>query len=80
MSKARLVITAVVVGGRSQAEDARDYGVPKGWVSRLVARYRAEAEVLKAGWTPARTRGLHHRQGGQLRVNLSQGSPLSCLG
>jgi transposase InsO family protein len=40
MSKARLVITAVVVEGRSQADVARAYGVSKGWVSKLVARYR----------------------------------------
>ena len=42
MSKARLVITAVVVEGRSQAEVAKAYGVSKGWVSKLVARYRNE--------------------------------------
>ncbi|MBM2623892.1 helix-turn-helix domain-containing protein [Actinoplanes sp. LDG1-06] len=42
MSKARLVITAVVVEGRSQAETARAYGVSKSWVSKLIARYRAE--------------------------------------
>ena len=42
MSKARLVITAVVVEGRSQSEVAREYGVSQGWISRLVARYRAE--------------------------------------
>jgi transposase len=45
MSKARLVITAVVTEGRSQADVARDYGVSKGWVSKLVARYRAEGET-----------------------------------
>jgi transposase len=45
VSKARLVITAVVVEGRSQAEVARCYGVSKGWVSKLVARYRAEGET-----------------------------------
>jgi transposase len=45
MSKARLVITAVVVEGRSQGEVARAYGVSQGWVSRLVARYRTEGEV-----------------------------------
>jgi transposase InsO family protein len=45
MSKARLVITAVVTEGRSQGEVARAYGVSQGWVSRLVARYRAEGEV-----------------------------------
>jgi transposase len=45
MSRARLVITAVVVEGRSQAEVARAYGVSPGWVSRLVARYRAEGDA-----------------------------------
>jgi transposase InsO family protein len=45
VSKARLVITAVVVEGRSQAETARIYGVSKGWVSKLLARYRAEGEA-----------------------------------
>ncbi len=45
MSKARLVITAVVIEGRSQAEVARDYEVSKGWVSKLVARYRDEGEA-----------------------------------
>jgi transposase len=45
MSKARLVITAVVAEGRSQGEVARADGVSQGWVSRLVARYRAESEA-----------------------------------
>ena len=44
MSKARLVITAVVLEGRSQADVARDYGVSKGWVSKLIARYRLEGD------------------------------------
>lgn len=44
MPKARLVITAVVLEGRSQAQVARDYGVSTAWVSRLVARYRAEGD------------------------------------
>ena len=44
MSRARLIITAVVLEGRTQAAVARDYGVSKGWVSKLVARYRAEGE------------------------------------
>ncbi|MEV4568538.1 helix-turn-helix domain-containing protein [Nonomuraea sp. NPDC049419] len=42
VSKARLIITAVVVEGRSQTEAARTYGVSKGWVSKLIARYRAD--------------------------------------
>ena len=45
MSKARLVITAVVAEGRSQGDVSRAYGVSQGWVSRLVARYRAEGEA-----------------------------------
>ena len=45
MSKARLVITAVVVEGRTQSEVADAYGVSQGWISRLVARYRAEGEA-----------------------------------
>jgi transposase len=39
------VITAVVVEGRSQAEAARAYAVSKGWVSKLLARYRAEGDA-----------------------------------
>jgi transposase InsO family protein len=45
MSKARLVITALVVEGRSQSGVAREYGVSQGWISRLVARYHREGEV-----------------------------------
>jgi transposase InsO family protein len=45
MSKARLVITAVIVEGRSQADVARSYGVSKGWVSKLVARYRTDGDT-----------------------------------
>jgi transposase InsO family protein len=45
VSKARLVITAVVVEGRSQSEVAREYGVSQGWIGRLVARYRSEGEA-----------------------------------
>jgi transposase InsO family protein len=41
MSKRRLVITAVLAG-QSQSEVARTYGVSQGWVSRLMARHRAE--------------------------------------
>ena len=45
MSKARLVITAVLIEGRSQHEVARAYGVSQSWISRLVARYRHEGEL-----------------------------------
>jgi transposase InsO family protein len=45
VSKARLVITAVVIEGRSQSAVAREYGVSQAWISRLVARYRAQGEA-----------------------------------
>ncbi|GAB3229642.1 IS481 family transposase [Glycomyces halotolerans] len=49
MSKARLIITAVILKGRSQAEVARDYGVSPGWMSKLIARYQREgAAAFKA--------------------------------
>ena len=56
MSLARLVITAVVVEGRSQREVAADYGVSRQWVNVLVGRYRTEGE---AAFTP-RSRRPHH--------------------
>jgi transposase InsO family protein len=44
MSKRRLVIAAVLAG-QSQSEVARTYGVSQGWISRLMARYRADGEA-----------------------------------
>jgi len=45
MSVAKLVVTAVTVQGVSQAEAAATYGVSKGWVSKLMARWRAEGDA-----------------------------------
>ncbi len=45
MSKARLVITAVVFEKRSVGEVVAEYGVSRSWVYELVARYRAEGEA-----------------------------------
>ncbi|WP_188744924.1 helix-turn-helix domain-containing protein, partial [Phycicoccus endophyticus] len=45
MSKARLVITAVVQQHRSVAEVAASYGVSRSWAYELVARYRVEGEA-----------------------------------
>ena len=45
MSKARLIITAVVLEGRSPSEVARSYGVARSWVYKLVERYRCEGEA-----------------------------------
>jgi transposase len=49
MSKAQLVITAVVVEGRSKSEVARDYGISRNWVQQLVKRYETEGA---AAFTP----------------------------
>lgn len=42
MSKAQLVITAVVIEGRSKSDVARDYGLSRYWVHQLVKRYETE--------------------------------------
>ena len=42
MSKAQLVITAVVLEGCSKSEVARDYDVSRYWVQQLVRRYETE--------------------------------------
>ena len=44
MSKARVIVSAVIVEGRSKAEVARDYGVARSWVYTLTNRY------LAGGW------------------------------
>jgi len=45
MSMSRVVVTAVVLGGRPKSAVARDYGVSRRWVQILVARYLAEGEA-----------------------------------
>jgi hypothetical protein len=45
VSKARLVITAVLIEGRSQSQVARDYGVSQSWISRIIARYTLEGDA-----------------------------------
>jgi hypothetical protein len=45
VSKGRLVITAVLIEGRSQSQVARDYGVSQSWISRLIARYTLEGDA-----------------------------------
>jgi transposase InsO family protein len=45
VSKARLVITAVVVEGRRSGEVAATYGVARSWVYELVERYRAQGDA-----------------------------------
>ena len=65
MSKARLVITAIEVEGRSPAEVVAAYGVSRSWVYELLARYRTEGDAAfeprsrrphgSPGSTPAQT-------------------------
>ena len=45
MSKAQLVVTAVMVEKRPVSEVARAYGVARSWIYTLLARYRAEGEA-----------------------------------
>jgi hypothetical protein len=59
VSKARLVITAVVVEGRRPAEVAVCYRVARSWVYDLVARYQEEGEAAfepRSRRPPARPR------------------------
>ena len=56
MSMARLVVTAVLVEGRTKSEVARDYGVSRRWVITLVQRFLAEGD---AGLEPRSRRPNH---------------------
>jgi transposase len=56
MSKAQLVITAVVLEGRSKSEVARDYDLSRQWVPQLVNRYQIDGA---AAFEP-RSRRPHH--------------------
>ena len=44
MGMAQLVVTAVLVEGRSKSEVARSYGVSRRWVITLLQRFLAEGE------------------------------------
>jgi transposase InsO family protein len=55
MGMAQLVVTAVLVEGRSKSEVARQYGVSRRWVIIVVQRYLAEGE---AGLDPRSRRPL----------------------
>ena len=55
MGMPELVVTAVLVEGRSKSEVAREYGVSRRWVITLVQRYLAEGD---AGLAPRSRRPL----------------------
>jgi transposase InsO family protein len=60
MGMAQLVVTAVLVEGRSKSEVARDYGLSRRWVITLVQRFQADGEPglqprsRRPGSSPAR--------------------------
>jgi transposase InsO family protein len=56
MSMPQLIVTAVLVEGRSKSEVARDYRVSRRWVITLVQRFLAEGE---AGLAPRSRRPQH---------------------
>ena len=56
MGMPQLVVTAVLVEGRSKSEVAREYGVSRRWVITLVQRYLAEGD---AGLQPRPRRPFH---------------------
>jgi transposase InsO family protein len=62
MGMPQLVVTAVLVEGRSKSEVAREYGVSRRWVITLVQRFLAEGEAglrprsRRPRSSPARTR------------------------
>jgi hypothetical protein len=68
MSKARLVITAIEVEGRTPAEVVAAYGVSRSWLFELLARYRAEATPgssdAPGARTPSRGHPSAHRRAG----------------
>ena len=68
MSKARLVITAVVFEKRPVREVVAEYGVSRSWVYELLARYRDEGEIA---FEPRSKRPLNSTPGPQRSVGTS---------
>src|SRR5437870_3486884 len=77
MSRARLVVTAVRLEGRTKSEVARDYGVSRQWVHELVKRFDAEGESgleprsRRPRGSPLRTPGATEDEIVELRKELS---------
>jgi transposase InsO family protein len=75
----QLVVTAVVVEGRSKSEVARDYGVSRRWVIELVRRFLAEGEAglpprsRRPRTSPARTGQPLEEEIVELRKELDRG-------
>jgi hypothetical protein len=65
ISKAQLVITAVVLEGRSKSEVARDYDACRQWVQQLCKRYEADGDVA---YIPRSPRPHHSPQAVTIEV------------
>jgi transposase InsO family protein len=78
MGMAQLIITSVLVEGRSKAEVAREYGVSRRWVITLVQRYLAEGETgllprsRRPMHSPARTPGVVEDEIIEIRKDLDK--------
>jgi transposase len=53
MSRARLVITAIEIEGRTVAEVLAAYGVSRSWTYELLTRYRDEGDARVRAHGPA---------------------------
>ena len=71
MSKAQLVITAVVLEGRSKSEVARDYDLSRFWVHQLVNRYHADGRRRRGNYR----RSPRHRPDGADRAGRNVHMP-----
>ena len=78
MGMAQLVVTAVLVEGRSKSEVARDYGVSRRWVITLVQRFLAEGEAglqprsRRPSRSPARVSGTVEDEIVKIRKELDE--------
>ena len=78
MGMAELVVTAVLVEGRSKSAVARDYGVSRRWVITLVQRYLAEgpdglaARPRRPRTSPARTEPAVEEEIIEIRKGLAR--------
>ena len=79
MGMAQLVVTAVLVEGRTKSEVAREYGVSRRWVITLVQRFLAEGEAglaprsRRPRSSPARTPQAVEDEIVALRKDLDRG-------
>lgn len=78
MSKARAIILSIEIEGLSYSEAAARYSVSKGWVSKLMIRYRAEGDTAfepqsrRPHTSPTRVGDVVNERVVNLRANLDR--------